>query len=290
MSEPDSVARSDGRRRPTGMTTALIHHDHRHARVTALVVTIVLAAGLASATGAVVAGDDDQRIEFAPGTDSGSVSGTFREGEVDNFTLRAAAGQTMFVSVDPADAGASVAVFAPGGSKIAESPEPGADFSVVLPVTGDYLITVGPGRAEVTAYTLTVRIPPLAPLATTTPPASTSPPPPDGASRVEFAPGTDRAVLRGSLVDDLTDRYVLRAAAGQSMTLTPVAPLHVSVTAPDGSPLPGGPAETITFQLPLSGDYVVEILPGMSEQTAYSITVIITAGAAAPAGVLPPTL
>ncbi len=38
---------------------------------------------------------------------------------------------------------------------------------------------------------------------------------------------------------------------------------------------PGGPGDTISFQLPSTGDYVVEVLPGMGEQTDYSITITI---------------
>ena len=66
------------------MTTPL--HHFRAARFAALA---VVAASLAWSTATVRAGDDDQRIQFAPGTDQGSVSGTFSEGAVDNFVLRA---------------------------------------------------------------------------------------------------------------------------------------------------------------------------------------------------------
>ena len=96
-------------------------HKYRAARYAALA---AVAATLAWSTATVRAGDDDQRIQFAPGTDQGSVSGTFSEGAVDNFVLRAGAGQTMFVSVAPSEGGASVAVYDPNGTKIAEPPDP----------------------------------------------------------------------------------------------------------------------------------------------------------------------
>jgi hypothetical protein len=173
-------------------------HTYRATRFAALA---AVAATLAWSNATVHAGDDDQRIEFAPGTDHGSVSGTFSECAVDNFVLRAQAGQTMFVSVTPSAAGAAVAIYHPNGTKLAEPPEPGADFSVTLPASGDYTITVGPGRSEVSAYTLTVRIPAGAPASTPAP------------QRIRFAPGTDNATVQGSIAPGTTARYVLRAAA-----------------------------------------------------------------------------
>jgi len=75
--------------------------------------------------------------------------------------------------------------------------------------------------------------------------------------------------------DGVSDRYVLWAAAGQTMRFEHVAPLHLGVTAPDGAVLPGGPGDTIEFALPATGDYVVEVAPGMGEADQYSIVVTI---------------
>lgn len=97
------------------------------------------------------------------------------------------------------------------------------------------------------------------------------------AQRVRFAPGTDHATVTGALGDGVSDRFVLRAGAGQHLTVTGLGALHVGVTAPDGSLLPGGPGDTITFGLPVSGDYTVEVMPGMGEQTTYQVTFTIPA-------------
>ena len=220
-------------------------HKYRAARFAVLA---AVAASLAWSTATVQAGDDDQRIQFAPGTDQGSVSGTFSEGEVDNFVLRAGAGQTMFVSVAPSEAGASVAVYDPNGTQIAGPPEPGADFSVTLPATGDYTITVGPGRSEVSAYTLTVRIP-----------AATSSP--SSPQRIRFAPGTDNATVQGSIAPGTSARYVLRAGAGQTMTVS-IGPDNfaalTTIFGPNGDVVGAGHTLT-TANLPATGDYIVEV-------------------------------
>ena len=225
-----------------------------------------VAASLAWSTATVRAGDDDQRIQFAPGTDQGSVSGTFSEGEVDNFVLRAGAGQTMFVSVAPSEAGASVAVYDPNGTKIAGPPEPGADFSVTLPATGDYTITVGPGRSEVSAYTLTVRIP-----------AAT--PSPSSPQRISFAPGTDNATVQGVIAQAASARYALRAGAGQTMTVS-IGPDNfaalTTIFGPNGDVVGAGHTLT-TANLPTTGDYIVEV-GNTGSSSNFTMNVRIPAG------------
>jgi hypothetical protein len=227
-----------------GVRTPL--HKTRAARFTVLA---AVAASLAWSATTVKAGDDDQRIQFAPGTDQGAVSGTFSAGAVDHFVLRAGAGQTMFVSLAPSEAGAAVAVYGPNGAKIAEPPEPGADFSVALPTSGDYTITVGAGRSEVSAYTLTVRIP-----------VASSPSPPS-AQRIRFDPGTDNATVRASVAPGTTARYALRAVAGQTMIVSLGPDDFAALTTifgPNGDVVGAGHTLT-TANLPATGDYVVEV-------------------------------
>ena len=83
--------------------------------------------------------------------------------------------------------------------------------------------------------------------------------------------------MSGSLTDGVSDRYVLRAGSGRQLTISGLGSLHVSVTAPDGSLLPGGPGDTVTFDLPQNGDYTVEIMPGMGEASTYDVTFTIPA-------------
>ena len=67
--------------------------------------------------------------------------------------------------------------------------------------------------------------------------------------RIQFAPGTDNATVQGTFREGQSDRYVLRAAAGQRMTIEispPGTGASLGVFAPNGSPLPGGPGDAIT--------------------------------------------
>lgn len=222
-------------------------HPHAVARLVAIV---TLSASVAFVGSTASAGDDDQRIEFAAGTDYGYVEGTFREGEVDRYTLWAGAGQTMYVQLEPNGAGgAGLAVYDPSGTLLTEANGPGPHEVGPLPVSGDYVITVGTPRAEVNRYTLGVVIPAL--IADE----------PTDAPRVSFARGTDRATVHGTVAPGSTKRFVLRAGANQSMFID-VGPdsfaALTTILAPDGSVVGAGHTTALAF-LPVDGDYIVEI-------------------------------
>jgi hypothetical protein len=182
-----------------------------------------------------------RRIQFAPGTDNATVTGTFREGESDRYLLRAAAGQTMTIALSPAGTGASLGVYAPDGTQLPGGP--GDLVTYRLPASGDYAIAIGGGRGDSSpTYSMTVTIP-----------AETQ--------RVQFAPGTDNASLRGSVDAGETDSFVLRASAGQTMVVDVAAAagnaVH-SVFAPDGSALAVDQVRS-SIVLPSAGDYVVDV-------------------------------
>ena len=148
-----------------------------------------------------------------------------------------------------------MSVTAPDGSVLPGGP--GDTITFDLPTTGDYVVQIMPGMGEQSTYDVTFTIPA----------ANQS-----AAIRVQFARGTDHATVHGAINDGVSDTYVLRLGKGQQLTISGLGSLHVSVTAPDGSVLPGGPGDTITFDLPTTGDYVVQIMPGMGEQSTYDVT------------------
>ena len=192
------------------------------------------------------------RVQFARGTDHATVHGAIGDGVSDTYVLRAGAGQQMTIS----GLGVlHVSVTAPGGAVLPGGP--GDTITFALPTTGDYVVQIMPGMGEQTAYDVTFTIPA----------ANNS-----GAIRVQFAPGTDHATVHGAINDNVSDTYVLRLGRGQQLTISGLGVLRVSVTAPGGAMLPGGPGDTITFALPTTGDYVVQIMPGMGEQTVYDVT------------------
>lgn len=204
-----------------------------------------------------------ERISFSPGTDNATRTGVLSPGQEDRYVLRAGAGQTMTVNVSSSDVALSAGVYAPDGAEL--SVQPNSQFNGQLPSTGDYVVVVG-GAANVTidvSYTLTVRIPATPSTCGTT-------------RRIQFAPGTDHATVSGSFCEGQDNRFVLRAAAGQTMTVSGIeAGTAFSVVAPDGSTLPGGPGEVISFALPASGDYTISHGPRRSEGSTFEFTVTI---------------
>ena len=123
------------------------------------------------------ASDDDQRIEFAPGTDYGSVAGAIEAGSTDGYVVSAEGGQEMTVVVASVEQNAVVTVTAPDGTVL--EPSGGSVFVGTLPATGDYRLEVSgqPDRSP-TTYGLVVHISALVAAPTTSPPpTSTSSPP-----------------------------------------------------------------------------------------------------------------
>jgi hypothetical protein len=210
------------------------------------------------------AADDDQRIEFAPGTDYGSVAGATEAGGSEDYVLRANAGQMMTVVVASVEQNAAVSVIAPDGAAL--EPSGGPVFVGTLPATGDYRLEVsGLPDLAATTYGLVVHI--AAPAAA-----------PSGVTeRIEFAAGTDSASVDGAVVIGTTNRYVLAAAAGQSMSVE-VSSVEgnavVDVLAPDGSVL-ADEQTSAAVQLPVDGDYVVEVGSTRGNAT-YTLGITIT--------------
>jgi hypothetical protein len=255
--------------------------SHRRALRFGVIAVAVAASAAGMSARSYAAGDHDptitvtgacgstQRIQFAPGTDHGTVSGTFCAGQDNRFVLRAGAGQTMTVSgIEP---GTAFTVIAPDGTQLPGGP--GETISYQLPATGDYTILHGPRRSEVTWFEFTVTIPPLG----SGPACGTT-------QRIEFAPGTDHGTVGGAFCAGPDRRFVLWAGAGQTMTVSGIEPgTAFTVIAPDGTELPGGPGETISYQLPATGDYTILHGPRRSEVTSFEFTVTIPPLGGAPA-------
>jgi hypothetical protein len=97
-----------------------------------------------------------QRIRFAAGTDNATVQGSIAPGTTTSYVLRAAAGQTMQVSVGPDEFAALTTIFAPNGEVVGAGH---TTASALLPVGGDYIVEIG-NTGSTTDFTMTVSIPP----------------------------------------------------------------------------------------------------------------------------------
>jgi hypothetical protein len=111
----------------------------------------------------------------------------------------------------------------------------------------------------------------------------------DGAQRIQFAPGTDNATVQSSTAPGTTDRWVLWAEAGQTMTVSFGPDEFAALTTlfgPDGDVVAawhtGGSAT-----LPTTGDYIIDV-GNTGSTNDYTMTVRIPA-LPAPTTTSPPT-
>jgi len=217
-----------------------------------------------------------QRITFAPGADSGTVGGAAIRATMDTWLLRAASGQTMSVTVTSLEANSTFNVFAPDGTGLT-GVEARTTWTGPLPQDGDYKIAVEPTRGNAT-YTLTVQVTGgNAPLPAPPPPAPPAPSP-GTTQRLSFAPGTNSATVSQSIAPGTVDRYILGAAAGQTMAVfieSDTGFISADIDDPNGVPLAIGQYE-VGVQLVENGDYIVSVHNDSGIVGAYNLTVSIT--------------
>lgn len=98
--------------------------------------------------------------------------------------------------------------------------------------------------------------------------------------RIEFAPGAVSATVSGFSSSTQPARYVLRAARGQNMSVdlyVDKANAYVTVLRPNAGNMAGadGPIHFWSGTLPVSGDYVVEVLNPGPGRANFSLTITI---------------
>ncbi|MBI5034792.1 MAG: hypothetical protein HZB51_30075 [Chloroflexi bacterium] len=135
--------------------------------------------------------------------------------------------------------------------------------------------------------TPTATLPVSSPSVPTLPPqsASTVTPPPQAqptttAKRISFAPGAMSATVQGTVAANSADMHVLRALAGQvmSVTFSPAAEnVTIQISGADGSVLASGGAKFTTgvFNLTQTQDYFFSIISSRNTPTNYSLQITI---------------
>ncbi len=96
--------------------------------------------------------------------------------------------------------------------------------------------------------------------------------------RIKFAPGRTTAVLRGSVHRGLSHDYLLKARAGQTMTVHLVAGGQVSfdLFSPGRTDLLAEYSKDWSGELPQSGDYRINVLPDTTTERNISYTLEVT--------------
>jgi len=99
------------------------------------------------------------RIKFAPGADSAIASGKTVAGNNIAYTVFAAQGQTMSVTLNGVGSNAALTIYGfSDGQPYIRSVTGSTDFNMKLPLTQDYIIEVVPMAGKVVNYTLVINI------------------------------------------------------------------------------------------------------------------------------------
>jgi hypothetical protein len=102
-----------------------------------------------------------ERIEFASGSISATVTGQLNASEADQYVLRALADQTMSVNLAFTEGRAILEVWGQDGTPWLTDHAEVSSFQGVLPATQDYYILVRGKPEGSTTYSMTVSLPPL---------------------------------------------------------------------------------------------------------------------------------
>lgn len=214
------------------------------------------------------------RIQFQPGATAATVRGTVTAPQLNAYVLRASAGQEMTVQISSAGNQANFAITGvEDGQPYKRLVNEARNFGFTLPRTQDYRIDVAIPAGSV-AYELQVSV--------ITPAGPTPAPAPE---RINFASGATSATVSGNVVFPTRKQYVLRAAAGQEMTVDVQSPgnlVNFAITGvEDGQPYKRLENEdrTFSFTLPRSQDYLLTVAtPSGNPDYLLTVTIVTPAG------------
>ncbi len=218
---------------------------------------------------AVLPPEQARRIVFDPGATSATIDDSVSAGEVDLFVLQALAGQTMSVNLHTPKGSAVLAIWGADGTVLISDHAGARDWSGQLPSTQDYYISVSAVAGTSTVYTLYVGVSSL--------PHPTPGPQP---IRIEFAPGTDTATVGGSVPPGDAAHYVIRALAGQTMSvniLNASGSVWLAIWGADGTVLISDHAGATSWsgQLPSTQDYYIDVISQAGTTPGFTLQVTI---------------
>jgi hypothetical protein len=105
-----------------------------------------------------------ERVNFAPGAASATIKGQLKGDATIDYVVRAAAGQTLAVTLVAGNRSTYFNVLSPGSHDVAMyAPQTGDPYTGLLPADGDYtvrvyLVRAAARRKEASTYTLTIGV------------------------------------------------------------------------------------------------------------------------------------
>jgi hypothetical protein len=209
-----------------------------------------------------------ERIEFQPGRTSETIaSRVLADTQPKLYVLRAQAGQTMLVRLTSIEGSANFSLVGLNdGQPLKRLAVGDPVWQGVLSLTQDYLITVAPTTEAPAGYQLYIEILPLSGAGTL--------------EHIRFAPGATSATVYGDTSAIAPRRYILWARGGQAMRVdlnVDNSNAYLIVLTPTGENMAGadGPVHTWSGMLPVSGNYVVEVLNPGTGLANFDLTVTV---------------
>jgi hypothetical protein len=202
--------------------------------------------------------DSVTRIRFASGATAAVIDDSAKAGAVKGYRLRALGGQILMATLTSNPNNARLSIFAADGRSLRVTTTSDKSYLIAnLPTNQEYtvVVTVGSQKAN---YTLEIMIP----------------------SRISFAVGAFSDSVNGTISNHLPTSYILRAGKGQTMTVKVTSPDDVALTIyglTDGEPLTragGAGVSEWSGKLPLSQDYIVQVVPAV-DSTTFTLKVTI---------------
>ncbi|BAU12795.1 protein kinase domain protein [Leptolyngbya sp. NIES-3755] len=185
-----------------------------------------------------------KQIVFQPGEISAVVPGNLVERNSHIYTVEAAQGQIMIVTLE--GTGVRMNLLQKNGQAIDNSSHQTRSWTSQLSKTDQYRIEVtGTG-----AYSLDVTITPVSQFINS------------NVQHVRFSRGQNQTTVTGEAQPKKTRRYLLKASAGQVMGVRALkGDVALVVLAPNGQRIGGSSAESRNWKnrLPMDGEYTIEV-------------------------------
>ncbi len=194
-----------------------------------------------------------QRIEFAPGEISAVVQGNLLEQNSQLYTIEAAQGQIMTVTIE--GTGVFMNLLQANGQAIDSSSNQTRSWTGQLPKNDRYTIEVtGNGT-----YSLDVAITPVSQFTDST------------VQHIRFPRGQNQTTVTGKTQPTQGKRFLLKASARQVMSVRVLkGDVSVVTLAPNGQRIGGSSADSRDWKgrLPMDGEYTIEVTSKQKEDFA----------------------
>jgi hypothetical protein len=212
-----------------------------------------------------------QRINFQTGQFNTTVQGKLAANGMDKWILRIIAGQTLSANLIPTNGKAKLTIAGADGTVLISDHADAMTWNGKIPTTQDYTITILAFDNTAPSYTMQITIPPLAQptIAPTIAP-----------KRIAFAPGAISATVQGVTHAVDSDRWIIAAQVGQTISVNLVVPpggrAALVIYGVDGTVLISDHASAMRWsgQLPKTQDYNIHVKPE-NGVVSYSMTVTI---------------